>query len=470
MEKENVAGLEMVKPKMRLNLDPGFSPVVLYNHAFLNAVRESGEGEPLGIAIERNNGLTSIFKTMVFAESSEMAEANLYYVERLVKTLLWMWGGWRIVIGGAEYIGQHIRNEYSIKGKRSFDAEFMSGVYEKPFTVEVVDFDDLPQPKEETVSLGGHLDGCRIGFDAGASDMKVAAVIDGKVVFSKEIVWDPKHQSDPQYHFSKIMSALRMAASHMPRVDAIGVSAAGIYIKNRVRVASLFRGVPPDLFKKKVQNLFLDIKREWGGIPLEVVNDGDVAALAGAMALNDTNVLGIALGSSEAGGYIDSEGYITGWLNELAFVPVDLNPQAPIDEWSGDRGCGAQYFSQEAAIRLAKTAGISLDSNLTPAEKLKHIQKLLAEGDEKVREIFETIGYYMGYGIAHYADFYDIKHVLILGRVTSGEGGNIILEKVNEVLKVEFPDLADQIKLHLPDESIRRVGQAIAAASLPALS
>jgi len=218
-----------------------------------------------------------------------------------------------------------------------------------------------------------------------------------------------------------------------------------------------------------VTNLFLDIKKEWGGVPLEVIHDGDVAALAGAMSLDDTNVLGIALGSSQAGGYIDGRGNITGWLNELAFVPVDLNPHAPVDEWSGDRGTGVHYFSQEAVIRLAKVAEIVFDEKQTSAEKLKRVQELLSRGHDGARKIFETIGCYMGYGIAYYADFYDVKHVLILGRVTSGEGGNIILQKAEEVLQTEFPELAGTVRLHLPDESSRRVGQAIAAASLPAL-
>jgi predicted NBD/HSP70 family sugar kinase len=458
------------KPRIIPLLDEHFYPVVLQNHAFLDAVHKSENEELLGIAVERNDGLTSVYKTVVFAESYGKAEANLSYVERVVKTLLWLWGGWKVIIGGSNVAGNHIKKEYSNGGKRAFDAEFMAGVYEKPFTVQVVDFVDLPQPNEGKVSLGRHLDGCRIGFDAGASDRKVAAVIDGEVVFSDEVAWDPKSQHDPKYHFDEIMNTLHTAASHMPRVDAIGVSAAGIYINNRARVASLFRGVPPELFEKKVKNLFLDIKKAWGNIPLEVIHDGDVAALAGAMSLNETKVLGIALGSSEGVGYIDVNGNITGWLNELAFVPIDSNPKAPIDEWSGERGGGVHYFSQEAVIRLAKAAKIALDEKQTSAEKLKQVQKFLSEGDKRAIKIFETVGCYMGYGIAYYADFYDINHVLILGRVTSGEGGNIIHKKAEEVLKCEFPNLATKVRIHLPDESVRRVGQAIAAASLPALN
>jgi len=92
-----------------------------------------------------------------------------------------------------------------------------------------------------------------------------------------------------------------------------------------------------------------------------------------------------------------------------------------------------------------------------------------ASGDERARLIFETIGVYMGYGIAYYADLYDVNYVLILGRVTSGEGGHIILDRAQEVLRAEFPELAAKIKLALPDEMARRVGQAVAAASLPAI-
>ena len=460
---------DLIIPKVTPPLDRNLRPTVLHDHAFLDAVRGSGKEEPLGIAIERNDGLVSIFKTFVSSEGKGAAEANLVYVERLAKMLLWQWGGWKVIVGGPEAVVKHVKKEYSEVGKRAFDAKFMGNVYKKPFTVETADFDDIPRSKEKKTLLGKHFDGCRIGLDLGASDRKVAAVVDGEAVFSEEVVWNPKTQSDPQYHFNEIMATLRSAASHMPRVDAIGVSAAGIYINNRVMVASLFRGVSPDLFEKRVRNLFLDVKKEWSGVPLEVIHDGDVAALAGAMSLNETKVLGIALGSSEGVGYIDDKGSIKGWLNELAFVPVDLSPTAPVDEWSGDRGCGVQYFSQEAVIRLALKEGITLSSQQTPAEKLREVQKLMAKGDERARRIFETVGCYMGYGIAYYADFYDISHVLLLGRVVSGEGGNIIFEKTKKVLDSEFPDLAAKMKIHLPDESNRRVGQAVAAASLPAL-
>ena len=458
---------ELAKPQIVPPLDDRFAPAVLANRAYREAMRKSRQGVPLVVGLERGDGSLSVYRTECFDERSNSSALNLPYAERLVKSLLWQRGGWRVIVGGPRSVGEHIRRVYSPQGARAFDFDFMGGVYEHPFTVEITDPEKVPAASEGTVRLGGHLEGCRIGFDLGASDRKVAAVIDGEAVYTEEIVWDPRHATDPTYHFNEIMAGLKSAAQHLPRVDAIGGSAAGVYIRNRPRVASLYRGVPKDLFDKKITRLFFDLQEAWGGIPFEVVNDGEVTALAGAMSLNDVAVLGIALGSSQAGGYVTENGEITTWLNELAFVPVDYDPAAPADEWSGDRGVGAQYFSQQAVFRLAPVAGIKLDESLGLAEKLKSVQELLHAGDERARLIFETIGCYVGYGVAHYADFYTLRHVLVLGRVMSGEGGDIILRRAQEVLKKEFPGLAKKVIVHLPDESTRRVGQAVAAASLP---
>ncbi|MGQ9780465.1 MAG: ROK family protein [Bacillota bacterium] len=455
----------LARPKVIPPLDPDFRPAVLAHRAYRAAVRATGRAVPVAIALERADGQTSVFRTEIGPAEEGWAALNLAYLERLVKFLLWQKGGWRLVVGGPAAIGNALAAIYSPGGERSFDAAFMSRVYERPFTVETTDLDRMPAEREWASPLGGHLEGCRIGFDLGASDRKVAAVIDGEVVFSEEVIWHPKLQADPRYHYHQIQAALHHAASFLPRVDAIGGSSAGVYVNNRVMVASLFRAVPEDLFAAEVKDLFVRLGDEWG-VPLVVINDGEVTALAGAMALNERNLLGIAMGSSEAAGYVTGEGKITTWLNELAFAPVDYNPAAPRDEWSGDRGCGVQYFSQEAVIRLAAAVGLPLAEAATPAEKLKAVQDRLAGGDERAEKIFATIGCYLGYAVAHYADFYELRHVLILGRVTSGEGGRIVQAEAAKVLKEEFPELA--ITLHLPEEEAeRRVGQAIAAASLP---
>ncbi len=459
--------LRLSQPKLVPPLHPSFTPSVNFNHNFCDFTHHSQNRVPLVIGLERGDESFSVYRTQCLDEGSEFAALNLAYAERLVKMLLWQRGGWRVLVGGPPSVGEHIRHVYARGGRRAFDVDFMANVYEHPFTVEITEAHKVPAPNEGTVRLGGHLEGCRIGFDLGASDRKVAAVKDGEAVYTEEVVWDPRNAADPRYHFDQINAALKAAARHLPRVDAVGGSAAGVYINSRPRVGSLYRGVPKPLFDTHIRDLFVDLQNAWGGIPFAVVNDGEVTALAGAMSLDDAAVLGVALGSSEAGGYVTPTGELTTWLNELAFCPVDMDPQAPVDEWSGDRGVGANYFSQQAVFRLAPVAGISLDARLGPAEKLKSVQELLEHGDDRARLIFETIGCYVGYGVAHYADFYELRHVLILGRVTSGEGGNIILARAQDVIKQEFPALAAKVALHLPDESTRRVGQAVAAASLP---
>ncbi len=442
----------MIKPI----LDQEFIPAIVYNRKFLETANR-----PLQIAIERENGLIYRYDTMV----GDDKEANNFYVERLIKMLLWAVGGFKIYLNGDKDVYEYIKEAYTLEGLRKFDVDFMSGVYENPF--EVVYTENMPEEKGNPVSIGRHLDGCRIGFDAGGSDMKVSAVVDGEVIFSEEIVWLPKLNDDPEYHYENIQKAIDLAASKMPRVDAIGVSSAGVYIANRAMVASLFIKVPKDKFNARIKDIYKNIA---GDTPVAVANDGDVAALAGAMHLNKNSILGVAMGTSEAVGYVDPNGNITGWLNELAFAPVDYNKDAMVDEWSGDFGCGCKYFSQDAVIKLAPKAGIELPEDLSLAEKLKVVQKYLAEDHDGAIKIFETIGTYFGYAIAYYSEFYDINYLQILGRVTSGKGGDIIIAKAEEVLNQEFPELAKKVNLYIPDEYERRVGQSIAAASLPELA
>ena len=456
-----------MKLKYEAKLDKGFQPMILVFNDFTERAK-AANGEKLVIGIERNQGFVSAFAMTVFPDNAGHDEENLRMVERIVKTLLWVKGGYKIIIAGSKLIYEGISKIYAADGDRAFDNDFMAGVYEKPFECVWAPIEEAPVTEESATPIGRHLDGCRIGFDAGGSDRKVSAVIDGESVYSEEVVWFPKTNSDPQYQYDGILSAMKSAAEHLPRVDAIGVSSAGVYVDNRIMVASLFLKVSKEDFEKRVKNMYIDIAKEFGeDVPLEVANDGDVTALAGAMDLDDDSVLGIAMGTSEAGGYVDPSGNITGWLNELAFVPVDYSKDAMIDEWSGDIGCGVKYFSQDGVIKLAPAAGIELDEALSPAEKLKVVQGLMEKGDPRAAAIYDTIGVYFGYAIAYYSLFYDIKHVLIMGRVTSGEGGVIILERANEVLQNEFPELAKKCKLHIPDEKSRRVGQSVAAASLP---
>ncbi|MCL4795758.1 MAG: hypothetical protein KJZ84_14450 [Bryobacteraceae bacterium] len=463
---KSVAGLE-VRPAFIPPLDPDFLPASLFHREYRTRARSLG-AKPLRIALERADGSISTHETIVLPLDKGLREATLLYVERIVKSLLWQRGGWKVTVGGPKGLGEHIRAVYSPAGARKFDFEFMGGVYEHPFTVVECRAEECPGTKETSVPLGRHLDGCRVGFDLGASDRKASAVKDGEVVFSEEVVWDPRPATDPQYHYDGIMDSIRRAAAHLPRLDAVGGSAAGVYINNRPRVASLYRGVPKTEFDARIAPMFERMREELG-VPFEVVNDGEVTALAGSMSLGENPVLGLAYGSSLAAGYVNHEGNITGWLNELAFVPVDYRANGPVDEWSGDAGCGVQFFSQQGSNRIASSAGMVFDAAMGLPERLVVLQEKMKAGDEVAAKVYESIGVCVGYALAHYDEFYEMRHVLVLGRVTTGRGGDIILEKAKEVLQGEFPGLAERILPALPDEKSRRVGQSIAAASLPAL-
>lgn len=441
-------------------LDPGYVPFGIWAQAY-----SKGAKQPLAIAVERDNGRITVRNIQIHG-TKDMEEADYRYVERYVKFLLWSVGGFKIYVCGCSKLARRLAAAYTSEGARAFDVQFMQDVYEKK--VEVVDcaLEDCPKANESSLPIGGHMEGCRIGFDAGGSDRKVSAVVDGVPVYSEEVVWHPKTQSDPQYHFDGIVAAFKTAASKMPRVDAIGVSSAGVFIGNSPMVSSLFIKVPRER-REEVKSIYDRAAAEIG-VPIVVANDGDVTALAGAMGLEDGCVMGMAMGTSEAVGYVDNDRNVLGWLNELAFAPVDLSEKAMQDEWSGDYGVGCKYFSQDAVIKLAPAAGIDLPADATPAEKLKIVQGLMADGDPRPVGIYKSIGAYLAYTVVQYAMFYDIRHLLVLGRVTSGEGGTLLLDECNRILKEEFPELAAKVSVTLPDEKTRRVGQSVAAASLPA--
>ena len=442
-------------------LDPGFIPFGVWMNAYLK-----GATKPLAIAVERTGGHVTVRKTFIHG-TPEMAEADYRYVERIVKFLLWSVGGFKVYICGCSELAQKLQAAYKIGGEREFDFTFVDQLFEK--TLEVIDLplEECPAENEQPEPMGGYMDGCRIGFDAGGSDRKVSAVINGECVYSEEVIWFPKLNEDPDYHYEHILAAFQTAASKMPRVDAIGVSSAGDYIDNEPRVASLFIKVPRSNWDK-VKTIYDRAAAEIDpNIPILVANDGDISALAGAMGLGKGNLMGIAMGTSEAVGYVDEDQNVLGWINELAFAPVDLQATAMQDEWSTDYGVGCKYFSQDAVIKLAPWAGIEIPEELSLAEKLKFVQKLMEADDERAIAVFETIGAYLAYTTVLYSQFYNIEYMMLLGRVMSGKGGDTILRVCNEILADEYPELAKKCMVTLPDEKMRRVGQSVAAASLP---
>jgi predicted NBD/HSP70 family sugar kinase len=469
LEGERLNGL-VIKPKCRPVLDLDFVPAVLWNRAYEEWAEVDPGSTPLVIAVTRSDGTVFRHECRVAPHEGENFPLNLKYVERIVKLLLWMKGGSGIVISGHPELAKAVSGLYMPGGDRSFDCDIVGRrIFLEPMTVTSCTLDFVPDEKIAAIPLGGHLNGCRIGFDLGGSDRKCAAVVDGEVVHSEEVEWSPYFESDPRYHFDGIMDSLRRAAAHLPRVDAIGGSAAGVYVDSEPRVGSLFRGISDEDFELEIRQIFKKIRHEMNDVPFEVVNDGEVTALAASLAFDTANILGIAMGTSLAAGYCDGDGRITGQLNELAFVPVDYRDDAPVDEWSGDVGCGVQYFSQQAVARLAPAAGLELPDHIPFAERLEEIQRLMERGDERAHRIYETIGVYLGYSIAWFSRWYEIDNLLTLGRVTSGVGGEIIIDAASQVVEKEFPELAGRVRMTTPDEKFKRHGQAIAAASLPSI-
>jgi predicted NBD/HSP70 family sugar kinase len=448
-------------------LDPDFVSPALWEKAYLERAKANPGSTPAIIDILRPDGSGKRVEFLSLPEAGGHATINFFRVERLVKFLLWQVGGSRLRIEGPEAWVTGLRMKYEGVGDRTFDNETIGRqVYDQSIQFENAKLGSAPAPSLASQPIGGHTQGCRIGFDLGGSDRKCAAVIDGEVIFSEEIPWSPYFESDPAYHIDGIRDSIDKAAAHLPRIDAIGGSAAGIYIDNEPRIASLFRGLSTESMENKIRPFFRNLSEGWNSVPFQVANDGDVTALAGALMLGEGNYLGIAMGTSMACGYVDEDRRITSMLNELAFVPVDFQRNGPRDEWSGDAGCGVQYFSQQAVVRLAKKAGIPVDPDKSMAERLVDVQELADKGDERAGQVFLTIGVYLAHALAQFSAHYRINHVLLLGRVMSGSGGELILKQAREVLAVEFPEPSHQIQIHTPDDRLRRHGQAIAAASL----
>lgn len=431
-------------------LAPDFVPVESWDRAYLATA-----DKPVTLALLRRGGVERLSLRI----RGDGGEADAHFLRRTVKTLLWQKGGDTLLCdnaAAASLLGRQF-------GPGTFDYTFFTGVYENPFTVLYTK--DIPESATREIPCDTHGDGCRIGFDAGGTDRKAAAVQDGRTVYTEEVLWEPKTHADPVYHYREVRRALLSAAEHLPRVDAVGISTAGVCVGGRVMRSSIFSAVPDptetrDLYLRVVRDLF-------GHIPCRVENDGDVSALSGAMTLGRPSLLGIAMGTSQAGGFVTERRGLTGWLNELAFLPVDDNPAAPLDPWSGDRGCGVSYFSQDGVLRLARRAGLSWDETQPLGQQLKAIQAMAEAGDKNALAVFVTIGQCLGHTLPLYHRLYGCRHVLLQGRVVSGAGGEALLQSCRRVLAEEYPRLP--LSLILPDEAARRTGQAVAAAALPSL-
>lgn len=458
-------------PKVIPILDQDFYPASLFHKIYneqYNIFSNTNNNKVLiKIKLEREAGCTSYYQCYI-NDNPELTNINKFYIERIIKFLLWQRGGWHISIASPLSIFQHIKQVYDLNGKRAFDVKFMKKIYERPFIIEHCDYSEIKKTNEATESIKIDSNGFRIGFDLGASDIKVCAILDGQLLMSDEIIWNPKDNSNLNYHKTHIKNAIIKAMKYRGDtiLKAIGGSSAGIIINNKPMVSNLFRTVREE-FQDQIKNIFIDIAHEYN-VPIVVKNDGDIAALAAARILNKNNVLAIALGSSEAAGYINSNlRFNKNWLNELAFAPIDYSANAVLEEWSLDKGCGASYLSQQCIFRLAKKYNFMAPDNLMDAQKLEFYQNELERGDQLTLDLWQSMGCYLGYAIAHYANFYNISDVVIFGRCVSFKGGEILKQVSEDVLATEFKNyISKSINVHLPDERFRRIGQAQTAANI----
>mmetsp|Transcript_84300 Transcript_84300/g.247266 ORF Transcript_84300/g.247266 Transcript_84300/m.247266 type:complete len:1173 (-) Transcript_84300:83-3601(-) len=477
--------LLLVTPAVPAPLDPDFAPVVLGKKKYLEAAKDCKD--KLDWALVRTDGCAR-YTLPVFPEKSKDVMASTFLAGVLIQEMLWQRSGYQLLLCGPSRICKALKRAFSKGGAYEFEISSMPnvcGTPEQAFEVKIVaSVDEMPEAKDSPQEMGKDSSGCRLAFDLGKSDIKTVAVKDGEVLYSKETEWDVT-DADPQYHYDAVVAALKLAAEKLPKVEAIGGSATGtVGANNEATWCDIFPNVPRDVYKEKVVDIFTRIAKEVAGdVPLKVINDGEVTALAGMMMVKEGNLMGISMGSSEGAGYVDVDGHLLGWINELCYVPLDLNPEAPYDPWTPHSGTSHMYLGQRAATRLAAKGGVEVPENLAPestemntmkhephAKCLKLIQAAMKDPktEPQARKIYETIGVYLGYAIAQYVEDYEIDNVLILGRVSSGTGGEVMLAKAKEVLDVEFPELA-HIKFHQADEHFKRVGQCIAAAALPPL-
>ena len=436
-----------------------------------DGIESKAEADIVAIAWEREDGKVFRYDLPIPKRLDASAVKFVsHVVERIAKFTLWAAGGWKLYLAGPDAVVKPVAKAYTTKGLRAFDYDFFSSIYGRPVEAVVVPLAKMPEFNENLQQVKTVADGCRIGFDLGASDFKISALKNGKVVFSKEFPWDPRNNADPEYHYSMLTAGLKEAAAALPRVDAIGGSTAGVLVDKKLGLASLLRAVKEKNPKKfeQGQNMFYRIEKEWG-VPFAVYNDGDVTALAGMISMNRNGILGVAMGSSEAVGYVDPKRRMTGRICELAFAPVDFNPCAPKDEWSGDYGVGAMAFSQQAANWLAEKYGFKFPKSMKLPERLKVVQAAMEKGDDKAVKVYLEIGRFLAHAIPWYNEFYDYENMMILGRVTSGLGGEIILESAKRMLKDVYPEWAEKIDIFMPDEKARRLGQSVAAAQIPVI-
>jgi len=333
----------LVKPKVTPPLDPDFVPVVLAKKAYLAATKDCKD--KLDWALVRADGVGR-YTLPVFPDGDKNVNASIYMAGVLIQEMIWQRSGSELQLVGPPKLCKAIKRAFSRGGMYQFEALSMPnvcGTPTKPFEVKILDsVSELPAGKDSPQVCGKEANGNRLAFDLGKSDIKTVAVKDGEVLDSMETEWDVTNK-DPQYHFDAIVAAMKGTieraktknAGYSP-IQAVGGSATGtVSGDNDATWCDIFPNVPPDVYKAKVVDIFKRISKEVAGeVPLKVINDGEVTALAAVQKIKKGNVLGISMRSSEGAGYANADGNLLGY--QRAVLPqARLEPEGtnrPLDE------------------------------------------------------------------------------------------------------------------------------------------
>ncbi len=431
-------------------LDKDFKPMI---DSFESFQREAKE--PITLTIKRGEEVVFPFTMRITSNFDK----SYFYVKRILLSLLWMVGGEKILYHGSSLFYHYLEKRFQKDEEILSSFKEMKKIYSRPISFERVE--ETPKRKDKNNPFRISFTGCRIGLDLGGSDRKAIALKDKKILYSEEILWSPKEQSDPLYHYLGMLDSLTRAKKHLPHVDGIGISTAGIVENNELLLGALYAKVPEEKKQKEARHVFVNLMKEhFPSIPFQVQNDGDVSALGASALYHKNKVLGLSLGTSLAGGYV-KDSSLNGWINELSKVPIDVSKKARKHCVLGMEGAASEYLSQKGIVFLLEKNGLSLEGDLP--HKLLQIQKLAEEGDPLVLKGYHDMGAYLGSAIRYFSLFYDIESVFLLGRVMSGKGGKILLETALENLR----EKKIRIDIFSASEAFKRLGQAYIAASLP---
>ncbi len=444
-------------------LESNFVPILLWNQAYLKKAKE-----PLTLAISNKLGQCIIHHTLIRNDKTS-GQADKFFVEQLAKSLLWLYGGNKITVVGNALVFNHLRNTFSVSGARASEVVFMSNIYDEAFVVERKPAP--PKPANRKRMLTQQLNGYRIGIDINSYDRKCAAVHNGEILYMEQVLWNPMVESDPEFHFKSVVESIHVAAKRLPRIDGIGVSTTGVFVENQARFSDLFHSVPGMDFSDALIDLYPRAAKAMGcGEGLVVENEGDVSALAGAMTMDCKGVLSLHFGHKFTAGFVDNDGYLTGWLNELEHMPIHFSKSDPNDPNSADEGCGLRYFSEEGVLRMAEEAGVKFRQDSNNRQRLRGLQLQAEQNSSKSKLVFQSIGTILGHSLAYYHSLYQFQVVLLTGRIMTGAGGDMIFNAAQKVLAKDYPLTASSIVISLPDENDSQIDLAVAAATLPEIA